>query len=414
MLQAMNTGHDGSLTHGARELCAARALASRDDGPDVRRRPPRRPRPRAGRVGDRRRGAHRASARRAPRRVAGRRGRRARRGGGARWSSRSSGSARGSGVRARSCARASCRGWSPRSPNATRTSTRGCSRPASTRGRLSRSGRSRSPGSSSVDDAARARDGGGTLEAAARRARLDRRIADADVNVPRNALVAMGAVAAWFLGGRLAGFAGSIAATLVVLAAPTMVVRRRNRRRERATQERLAEAVSLIASAMRSGRSLHQAIELAATELDPLLGSTFRRLADRTGLGDPMDEAIDGWARDVGRSATPGSSPGCSSSIAGAAGTSPAVSLENLAETLRDRRAPRASSSRSLRRRACRPRSSACSRSGSSVPVGDRPTRARGRATRRRPGGRGDRVGLGLQGSRVTCGSAHLLSGASW
>ena len=79
-----------------------------------------------------------------------------------------------------------------------------------------------------------------------------------------------------------------------------MIVRRRNRRRDQATQERLAEAVSLIASAMRSGRSLQQAIELAATELDPLLGSTFRRLADRTGLGDPMDEAIDAWARDVG------------------------------------------------------------------------------------------------------------------
>jgi tight adherence protein B len=155
--------------------------------------------------------------------------------------------------------------------------------------------------------------------------------------VPRNVLVAMGAVAAWLLGGRLAGLAGSIAATLVVLAAPTMVARRRNRRRERATQERLAEAVSLIASAMRSGRSLHQAIGLAATELDPLLGSTFRRLADRTGLGDPMDESIDAWARDVG-------GPDARL-VAGVlklhrrTGGSLAVSLENLAGTLRDRRA---------------------------------------------------------------------------
>jgi len=51
-------------------------------------------------------------------------------------------------------------------------------------------------------------------------------------HMPRNVLVAMSAVAAWFLGGRLAGFAGSIAAILVVLAAPTMIVRRRNRRWE--------------------------------------------------------------------------------------------------------------------------------------------------------------------------------------
>ena len=157
------------------------------------------------------------------------------------------------------------------------------------------------------------------------------------LRVPRNVLVAMGAVAAWFLGGRLAGLAGSIAATLVALGAPTMIVRRRNRRRDQATQERLAEAVSLIASAMRSGRSLQQAIELAATELDPLLGSTFRRLADRTGLGDPMDEAIDAWARDVG-------GPDARL-VAGVlklhrrTGGSLAVSLENLAGTLRDRRA---------------------------------------------------------------------------
>jgi tight adherence protein B len=157
------------------------------------------------------------------------------------------------------------------------------------------------------------------------------------LRVPRTVFVAMGAVAAWFLGGRLAGHAGSIAATLVALGAPTMIVRRRDRRRDQATQERLAEAVSLIASAMRSGRSLQQAIELAATELDPLLGSTFRRLADRTGLGDPMDEAIDAWVRDVG-------GPDARL-VAGVlklhrrTGGSLAVSLENLAGTLRDRRA---------------------------------------------------------------------------
>jgi tight adherence protein B len=147
----------------------------------------------------------------------------------------------------------------------------------------------------------------------------------------------MGVVAAWFLGARVAGVAGSLAATAVALTAPAMVTRRRKRRREIATQERLAEAVSLIASAMRSGRSLLQAIELAATDLDPLLGSTFRRLADRTGLGDPMDESIDAWASDVG-------GPDARL-VAGVlklhrrTGGSLAASLENLADTLRDRRA---------------------------------------------------------------------------
>lgn len=165
----------------------------------------------------------------------------------------------------------------------------------------------------------------------------DRGSAPTTFRVPRKVLVAMGVVAAWLVGARVAGVVGSLAATAVALTAPAMVARRRKRRREIATQERLAEAVSLVASAMRSGRSLHQAIELAATDLDPLLGSTFRRLADRTGLGDAMDESIDAWARDVG-------GPDARL-VAGVlklhrrTGGSLAASLENLAGTLRDRRA---------------------------------------------------------------------------
>jgi tight adherence protein B len=165
----------------------------------------------------------------------------------------------------------------------------------------------------------------------------DRESASTTFRVPRKVLVATGIVAAWLVGASVAGVVGSLAAIAVSLAAPAMVARRRRRRGEIATQERLAEAVSLIASAMRSGRSLHQAIELAATDLDPPLGSTFRRLADRTGLGDPMDESIDAWAGDVG-------GPDARL-VAGVlklhrrTGGSLAASLENLAATLRDRRA---------------------------------------------------------------------------
>jgi tight adherence protein B len=165
----------------------------------------------------------------------------------------------------------------------------------------------------------------------------DRASAVPTFRVPRNVLVATSVVVAWFIGARVAGVVGSLAATAAAVTAPAMVARRRERRREIAAQERLAEAVSLVASAMRSGRSLHQAIELAATDLDPPLGSTFRRLADRTGLGDPMDESIDAWARDVG-------GPDARL-VAGVlklhrrTGGSLAVSLENLAGTLRDRRA---------------------------------------------------------------------------
>ena len=118
--------------------------------------------------------------------------------------------------------------------------------------------------------------------------------------LPMGPLLVAGAAVACVLGYRFAGAVGTIAAVAVVAITPRMVRRRRERRRERQMQEHLAEAVALVATAMRSGRSLLQAVELSAEELDPSLGSTLRRLVDRTELGDPMDEAIDAWAAEVG------------------------------------------------------------------------------------------------------------------
>ena len=118
--------------------------------------------------------------------------------------------------------------------------------------------------------------------------------------LPMGPLIVAGAVAAAFVGYRFAGVAGSLAAIAGVAIAPGLVRRRRARRLERRMREHLAEAAALIATAMRSGRSLLQAIELSADELDPSLGATFRRLVDRTELGDAMDEAIDAWAAELG------------------------------------------------------------------------------------------------------------------
>ena len=55
MLQAMNTGHDGSLTHRARQLAARRDRPARDAGADGRHGPAAAGGPRADRLGDRRR-----------------------------------------------------------------------------------------------------------------------------------------------------------------------------------------------------------------------------------------------------------------------------------------------------------------------------------------------------------------------
>jgi tight adherence protein B len=117
---------------------------------------------------------------------------------------------------------------------------------------------------------------------------------------PTKAFVALGALVAWLLGRRVGGFAFATAATGVVVALPAIVRRRCGRRLDREIDERLVEGVSVIAAGMRSGRSLLQAIELAADELDPPLGSSFRRAVNRTGLGDGLDDAIHAWARELG------------------------------------------------------------------------------------------------------------------
>ena len=154
--------------------------------------------------------------------------------------------------------------------------------------------------------------------------------------VPLGALVPIGAVAAAIVGYRLAGIAGSLAAVVGVWILPRMVGHRRARRRARRMQEHLADAVALVATAMRSGRSLLQAIELSADELDPSLGDTFRTLVDRVELGDAMDDAIDAWAFDVG-------GPDARL-VAGVlklhrrTGGSLSTTLEDLAGTLRSRR----------------------------------------------------------------------------
>lgn len=117
--------------------------------------------------------------------------------------------------------------------------------------------------------------------------------------LPTKAFVAVGALVAWVLGRRLGGLALATAAAGAVVALPAIVRHRRARRLDREISERLVEGVSVIAAGMRSGRSLLQAIELAADELDPPLGPSFRRVVNRTGLGDAMDDAIHAWATEL-------------------------------------------------------------------------------------------------------------------
>ena len=85
-----------------------------------------------------------------------------------------------------------------------------------------------------------------------------------------------------------------------------MVVGRRLRRRRRAARviaerdEQLADAVRAIASALRAGMSVPQAIGFAARESVPPLRATWSAMDAALELGVPFDDALDRWVFDVG------------------------------------------------------------------------------------------------------------------
>lgn len=98
----------------------------------------------------------------------------------------------------------------------------------------------------------------------------------------------------------------------------------------------LTDALVAIASASRAGRSLLQAIELAADESPDPLGRELRAIVERVRLGSPIEEALEGWA-----SARPTPEVRLTVGVLRmhrAVGGTVAPALENLARTMRERR----------------------------------------------------------------------------
>jgi tight adherence protein B len=163
-----------------------------------------------------------------------------------------------------------------------------------------------------------------------------RTIATGVANTPTWVRTAIGAGFASVAGFAIAGEAGALVAAGAVLVTPAIVARRRRTRVSRLTQDQLADGVSVIASGLRAGRSLRQAFELAAAEIDPPIGHSFERIGDRAELGDPMDDAVDAWAAEIS---------GPDARLAAGvfrlhrrSGGALASTLEELASTLRARR----------------------------------------------------------------------------
>jgi tight adherence protein B len=101
------------------------------------------------------------------------------------------------------------------------------------------------------------------------------------------------------LGALIAGPPG-IVLGLAAAAFPFLADRRRAARRSRLLEEQLIDAVGAIASALRSGRSLMQSLEVAADEVEAPLGTLLRDGVDRSSLGVPFEEVLDALADQIG------------------------------------------------------------------------------------------------------------------
>jgi tight adherence protein B len=102
------------------------------------------------------------------------------------------------------------------------------------------------------------------------------------------------------------------------------------------TEEQLVDAVTAISSAVRSGRSLVQALAIAAEEVGDPLGAILAEAADRAALGIPFDDVLDGLAERIG-----GSDARLVTGVLRLhrrAGGALASSLDDLGRTLRSRR----------------------------------------------------------------------------
>jgi tight adherence protein B len=138
------------------------------------------------------------------------------------------------------------------------------------------------------------------------------------------------------VGWLVAGVPGIVGVGIAGAAFPLALERRRRGRRDAKLEEQLLDAVTAIASAVRSGRSLMQAIAVAGEEVGAPLGGLLREATYRVGLGVPVDSALDDLARSIG-----GSDARLAIGVLRLhrrTGGALAASLDDLARTLRDRR----------------------------------------------------------------------------
>jgi tight adherence protein B len=121
------------------------------------------------------------------------------------------------------------------------------------------------------------------------------------MGLPRMAIAIVTGGLGSVLGALLAGPPGLVIG-LAAAAAPHVLDRHRSARRSQLIEEQLIDAVGAVASALRSGRSLVQSLEVAADEVHAPLGTILSEGVDRMTLGVPFEEVVDELAERVGSS----------------------------------------------------------------------------------------------------------------
>jgi tight adherence protein B len=89
----------------------------------------------------------------------------------------------------------------------------------------------------------------------------------------------------------------AIVATVVVLASPFLLLKRRSKSRLRKFQEQLPDSLNLLAGSMRAGFSFMQGLEAVADEASEPIRGELQRAFTESRLGRPIEEALDDAAR---------------------------------------------------------------------------------------------------------------------
>jgi tight adherence protein B len=123
-------------------------------------------------------------------------------------------------------------------------------------------------------------------------------------SAPSAASVASAGLLCAVLGFLLAGLPGAIAGGVAGAVAPRSVARRRAARAAATIDRQVGEFAEGVASAVRGGLSISQAVEFAAEEAEqPLRRATSAMLGSRR-MGMPLTDALDGFADTVGTEET--------------------------------------------------------------------------------------------------------------